>query len=521
MTPAPPHWWQTQRFVLAMAVLAMVPLLWPTIPPLVDLPGHMGRFRVQLDGGAHPWLSDWYGFRWALIGNLGLDVLVVPLTPIFGLELAVKLVVLTIPALTVTGLLWTARELHGRLPATAVFALPIAYSQPLHFGFVNFALSMALALNLFALWLALARRGRVGSRAALFVPLSCALWVVHTYGWGLLGVLAFSGEVMRQWRRPSPLRSLARAAAGCLPLALPLVLMVLWRGGGQAGGDTGDWFNWAAKMQYVLSIFRDRWQLIDVGTLTVLVLALFHFARRSDTRWAPAASIATLILLAMFLIIPRLVFGSAYADMRLAPFVLGLAFVAIRPVASVERATALIALTLFAARIGVTTASLALFSNSYDRELAVLNHVPVGARLVTLVGLNCRGDWPLPRLEHIGSIALERRLAYANDQFAMAGAQLLTTRYTAAGDFAHDSSQVVLREGCGRSFWPTINEALRRVPRDAFDYIWLVQPPAYDARLAEGLTPVWRAGSSVLYRVDARTTPQPISPRPAPSAGRR
>ncbi|MFX7988875.1 hypothetical protein ABTK55_20070, partial [Acinetobacter baumannii] len=81
--------------------------------PMVDLPGHMGRYRVELDFSHYPWLGDWYHFQWALIGNLGLDLLVLPLAPIFGLELAVKLIVITIPALTVMGLLWIAREVHG------------------------------------------------------------------------------------------------------------------------------------------------------------------------------------------------------------------------------------------------------------------------------------------------------------------------------------------------------------------------------------------------------------------------
>ena len=43
------HWWQTRWFVVGMALASIIPLLWPTIPPLVDLPGHMGRYRVQLD----------------------------------------------------------------------------------------------------------------------------------------------------------------------------------------------------------------------------------------------------------------------------------------------------------------------------------------------------------------------------------------------------------------------------------------------------------------------------------------
>ena len=71
---------------------------------LVDLPGHMGRYRVQLDRGAHPWLADWYKFEWSLIGNLGVDLLIEPLAPLIGLEPAVKLIVMAIPALTAAGL---------------------------------------------------------------------------------------------------------------------------------------------------------------------------------------------------------------------------------------------------------------------------------------------------------------------------------------------------------------------------------------------------------------------------------
>ena len=43
---APPGlrpWWETRWFVAAMVILAAVPLLYPPIPPLVDLLGHMGR----------------------------------------------------------------------------------------------------------------------------------------------------------------------------------------------------------------------------------------------------------------------------------------------------------------------------------------------------------------------------------------------------------------------------------------------------------------------------------------------
>ena len=509
------RWWQTRWFVAAMVVAATLPLLWPDIPPLVDLPGHMGRYRVQLDGGTHSWLADWYDFRWSLIGNLGIDLLIVPLAPVFGLELAVKLIVIAIPALTVSGLLWIAREVHGRVPATALFALPLAYSYPFQFGFVNFALSMALALNLFALWLRLARLGHVRLRAVLFVPLSCLLWLCHTFGWGVLGVLAFSAEMIRQHdlrkdgRGGHWLESWFRAAVGCLPLALPIAMMIFWRSGDHVTGKTTDWFNWAAKLNWVLMVLRDRWMLFDIVSVTTLFVILAKGIRDERIEYSRNLSLSALFLLAVFLLLPRIVFGSAYADMRLAPFVFAIAVIALRPRPGLSlRGAATIAgigLAFFAVRIGAQTVSYWLYDRDYDRTLAALDHVPIGGKLVTFVGRRCLDDWTYSRLEHIAAIALERRLAYANDQWSMAGAQLLTTRYLPAGRFSHDPSQIVTDVKCRGEWWRPIALSMRYFPRAAFDYVWVIRPPApYDPLLNRGLVPIWRNGRDTLFRVDHR-----------------
>ena len=81
-------------FLVAVVAATMVPLLYPPIPPLVDLFGHMGRYRVELDLGHSPWLQQYYDYHWAAIGNLGVDILVLLLGPLVGLEPAVKLIVL-------------------------------------------------------------------------------------------------------------------------------------------------------------------------------------------------------------------------------------------------------------------------------------------------------------------------------------------------------------------------------------------------------------------------------------------
>jgi hypothetical protein len=511
-----PRWWQTRMFVAAMALLAALPLVWPDIPPLVDLPGHMGRYRVQLSRGQVPWFADWYNFDWQLIGNLGIDLLIEPLAPLIGLEPAVKLIVMATPVLTATGLLWIAREVHGRIPPTALFALPIVYSFPFHFGFVNFALAMALALNAFALWLRLARLGRLRLRAVLFVPIGLIVWVCHTYGWGLLGVLAFSGELIRQWDRHSDWRERWWKApfwAGihCLSLFPPALLMLAWRSGGQVSGQTGDWFNWRAKMQWVTMIFRDRWELFDMATLAVLFLVLLKGVRDPAIQYSRHLSISALFLVAVYVLLPRIVFGSAYADMRLAPYALGIALLALRPKPGLSmRHAALMAaagLTFFGVRIAATTYSYWLYDRSYDRELAALDRLPEGARLITFIGETCRHEWTMSRLEHLPGIALERRLAYANDQWSMAGAQLLTVRLQGAPGFNHDPSQIVTDVKCAREWWRPIAVSLARFPRQTFDYVWIVQPPAYDRRLEAGLIPVWRSGTSALFRVDDAAGP--------------
>src|SRR5687768_12926242 len=145
-------WWEHPALLVSLVLASILPLLWPDVPPLLDLPGHMGRYRIQLDIDESTALQQYYGFHWALIGNLGVDLLIELLSPVIGLEPAVKLIVLTVPPLTAGGLLWVAYEVHGRIPPTALFALPFAYNFPFLFGFLNFALSMALALMAFALW---------------------------------------------------------------------------------------------------------------------------------------------------------------------------------------------------------------------------------------------------------------------------------------------------------------------------------------------------------------------------------
>jgi hypothetical protein len=529
-TPRP--WWEGRPFVAAMILLAFIPLAYPAIPPLVDIGGHMGRYKVAADLAHNPILQQWFSFRWLPIGNLGVDLLVVPLAKLVGVELATKLVVMSIPPLTVAGMLWVAREVHNRLPPTVAFALPLAFGHPFMFGFINFALSMALALLAFGLWLRLGRLGKSRLRALLFVPISFVVYFAHTFGWGMLGLLCFSAEAVRQHDRGhSWWMSILRAAYHAMAMALPLLLIVLWRTEA-TGGLTHRWFDWDFKWEYLLRMFRDRWEVYDIASAAVVLAVPFFALVHPRLTLSRNLAFSGLILAATYVLLPRIVFGSAYADMRLVPFAAAIFVLAVRfkkethfPLAGW---LAVAAVGFMLVRLAGTTASTAIAWNRQAVQLKALDHIDRGSRVAVLVWDECE-RWPLRRSDHLGAIATVRKEAYTNDHWPMAGSTLMTVRYPAAGWFQRDPSQIVRDAGCRHEGW-SVRAALYNLPHDSFDYLWLIDLQEIPVEWVEGWQQIWAVkGSILLKRVPIskageerrlrtlRTVTAPGQPAPAPA----
>ena len=497
-------WWE-QRWFLALVVLATtVPLLYPPIPPLVDLFGHMGRYRVELDAGNSPFLNQYYAYHWAAIGNLGVDLLIIPLGKLFGLELAVKLIVLAIPPLTAIGMLWVAREVHGRVPPTAFFALPFIYGFPFLFGFVNFTLSVALAFLAFGLWLRLGRLERTTLRSWLFAPIALIVFFCHTYGWGLLGLMCFSADAVRLHDRGRTWwRAGIEAALHTSVMALPLVIMLAWRSETH-GGQTVDWFNWKIKWRWIYSALRDQWKWFDIGSL-IAAAAVFLFAMFSRKLTLSRNLAFSAIVLAFgFALLPRIIFGSAYADMRLVPYLMAVGLLAIRFRGAPDRRTAhvlaVLGLVFFGTRTAANTISLGMSANDQAAKMEAIDVMPRGARVISLVGMTCREYWPMLRNGHLGAMVIVRREGFANDQWVIEGVNLLDLKYNRAGYFAADPSQLVRPNNCRDRLHRQIDESLSTLPRDDFDYVWLIDPPAYNPETAADMTPVWRGPGSILYK---------------------
>ncbi|WP_448658202.1 hypothetical protein ACPVPU_12105 [Sphingomonas sp. CJ99] len=504
---SPLRWWQTRWFAVVAVLAAAIPLLWPALPPFTDLPGHVGRYRVMLDGGEGP-LARFFLFEWRWTGNLGVDLIVAALGPVIGLEPAVKLAVLSIPMLTVAAILALSRELHGRVTPFALFALPLVYSFALHFGFINYTLSMALALSGVVVWLRLGRLGRIRQRALLAIPFSFLLWTTHIVGWGMMSTLILATALAdrlsqgRGWSRAVPL-----AAMDCLPMAGPLLLVAapLWSAAAGGGAPMGPFLDWRAKLVGLGMIARDRWLAVDLATILLpagLIVAAGigvggRFERRG--RWMTGA------VLAVYIAMPFTLMGSAYADIRLAPYLMMVALLAIGPV-PIGRpgigALAAAAVAFAGLRLAATTTSLALIDRDWQRELAALDHVPDGARVMAMIGQHCADPWARTRLDHLPGMAMARRRAVTNNQWGMSGGALMAVRRSPSDYFDHDPSQFVLDTPCpGAGPLLTQAQSLARFPRERFTHLWMIRPHPLAPGATHRMRRIWTNGDSALFEI--------------------
>jgi hypothetical protein len=497
-------WLQDPRVLLLICALGVLPVAVTGMPLLVDLGGHLGRFAVQTDEGASPVLRQWYSFHWGMIPNLGTDLLVQALTPRLGLEPALRLVVTAIPGLQIAGWLLLARAVHGRVPPTTLFALPLAYGYPFQFGFLNFTLGMALGTILLAAWIWLGRRHRTVLRWFLFVPLSCVLWVTHLVGWAVFAILAGCSELVAWRGRGLERRNACVAAAANLACLLAPWLVKLVAGGAHGHGATLEWFDLEAKAFYLIMPLRDRWAIWDIGSaLVILGMIGWSWRSRQMTRDAGLA-LGAMMLTASYLAVPRLLLGSAYADMRLMPAMLAMALLAVRPGPLADRRTmavlALAGLSFTGARLAGNTWSLALFDRTMRDDLVALDAVPTGSQLVILTIETCDPSivpWQRERRFHLGGYAIARRHAFSNDQWVIPGGQLLQVHNPAAGSFETDPSETAHEQPCRHH--PGLDTIMARIP-PAMKLAWILDDGR--ARAFPGWHPLRFTPASVLYGRD-------------------
>jgi hypothetical protein len=498
-------------WVIACVAAALPVLVCRGLPPLTDLGGHLGRYAVQIDAGRSADLSRWYSFHWDLLPNLGVDLLMQFMAPLFGLEPALMVIVVAIPVLQVSGFLMLARVVHGRISPLTLFALPLAYSYPFQFGFLNFVLSTALAVWALVLWIWLGEREQIMLRSLVFLPICVALWVCHLVGWSLFCIFATTNELAKAYDRGLSWRTLTRHVL--LPLsclATPLVIDIFWRiafGGHEKMDELlnmDDLFNNFEKLGFLLMPLRDSWMAWDLGATAVLLgLIVWGWLSSRFSRHRGLA-LGVICLAVIYAIMPGTVLGSAMADMRLVPMLFAMALIAVRPPLSSDRRIALWlvlgGITFAGARFAGNALSLMLLDSQFDQDLAILDKIPSGATVISLSVEPCEKTflpWERERRAHLGGYAIARRHQFSNDQWVRPGGQLLRVNNPAVEPFSSDMSQIASYPTCQGE--KALSEYVTNVPSSA-QYLWILYDGVEDS--IAGWHPVLRSPGSVLYAAD-------------------
>jgi hypothetical protein len=488
--------------VVAIAILLTLPLLLPPVLPLTDLGGHVGRYAVQLDAGRDHQLTQWYTFRWLLSPNLGADLLVEGLAPLFGLEPAVRVIAMLAVFLQALGILATSRALHGRITPFAVFALPFVYGRSFLYGFLNYTLALGLLWCSLALWITMSEGPALRRRWAAFALLATLMWTCHLAGWALLCIAVGSQELMRQRAGKRGWISAAVASIGPLScLFVPWVIKLLSFQPSAGTGATNGFFHMLEKVSQVFQVFEDRWFMFDVVSVEIIALLIAWSWLTKWTRLNRGMMLAAFATAVCVIVIPERLLGSFFADQRLIEPALLFALLGIgfsgRGPARLPHALFAVAILFAGARLGGNTLSLWQLGNRAAADLKVLEPLPHHAQMVTFRALKCPPPmpWMFDRSTHLSGYALARRHAFSNDQWDTPGAQLLKIHNPAAGPFATDGSTLVFETSChGKS---SVVAKADHVPA-AISYLWVMW--SSEPKPLSRWEPMARNGKSVLYR---------------------
>ncbi len=465
---------------IALAIASALPFLVAAYPQMSDYPSHLARYYVMLDGGMNPFLARYYDFDWRWTGNLGVDLLIWPMSFLFGLERAGWLIGLILPPLTGLGVMSVEWALRRRVGVGSLLAFALIWSPAMGMGFYNFCLALALALFAFALWV---RLENWRWRWLVFLPLGIVVWLCHLAGWGVLGLLVFGYE----WHR----RKGFGAFLAPWPLMLPFVPILL-EGEAQGALSYG-----AHVLRYKIFIWVQALRVqslhADLGGLGLIVLILLIAAcfRKIDGRLGWAA----LLLLIGTIAVPRHLGGGDYADYRLIAVALMIGCLAIDW--RVPRWVLWLAPALFLARLVPTAIAWHADSRALAQDLKALDFLPQGARVAGAVVTD--DVWPLNPFSHAPSYATLRRDALVNSHFAVPGVHMLRLKQ-GGEDFVDPSQRIMHRRG-------TPIDLAAFEPAKHADYLWYFGRER-PTTMPPGAKVLFRARTSFLARLANRESPR-------------
>ena len=304
---------------LALLALALVPLALADPLPLVDLPNHLARAYVLANIDTSTVFARYFETNWQFLSNLGGDIVLPPLLGVMSPHAASVLFAAMLLIATATAVLAIHRTLFGHWSAFPLLVFLFLYNKPFLWGFLNYVMSVALALWLFFAWLQL-RNLAWWLRVPLFAVLTALLAPVHLYGFGIYAVLVGTSELSRVALAPR-----ATWGRGAVTLALNALPFVpgLWLVFASSTTDAPDfiWGSVLGKLHGLLEVV-ETYNPFEAAFVLVLFGAIFGaglFTRRIVVH--PVMVLGLVVLAIIYFAIPIQLFGSGYAGVRILPVI--------------------------------------------------------------------------------------------------------------------------------------------------------------------------------------------------------
>lgn len=488
------------RYIACLLAFAAIPMLIVTVPSGSDYPNHLARHHVFAAIGRGTALDQHFRVVWRWVGNLGVDLPALALTPLLGVETATRMTSALIAPLTVLGILLLSRSVHGRITASAALALPFAFAQPFFYGFLNYCLSVALALICAAIWNFDKKRGIF--RAVAFGLAALIVWTAHIMGWAILLTLIAGTEFAATQGFRDLLSRMVRAG----PLLAPAIPFLMWR---SSSSGPAYWYDpnfITSKAMNFVTALKGLSLPFDLGmTLVIGVAAVIALVFAGGRRLKPSLAYSGGLLLLGTLCMPTTLLGSWGADLRLAPVAMMIALMAIGPASSPQRERQLFCLGigLFVLRVGWTSIQWRQADLVLQSRLTLLDTVPRGGRLGFIsVETGCR-KWALTADRKLGAYAVTRRDAFTNTLFEIPGADLMIFRNASDRVRWFDGSQDI-QPLCpkGAPDLAKLRSRMNEMKAHRFNAIWVAGLVPRDVRPLAGYTISRRDEIDTLYLQD-------------------
>ncbi len=484
----------TAAAAVAAAIAITVLISQFDFPPLVDWPNHMARHYLEALALSGQPLPPNYAIEYAVMPNLGSDLVVPVLVMAFGHILASKIFIIFSIALYFAGpalfVLQQGSYSRASLAATALL-LPWLMAGTFFWGFMNYYSGVGLA------FLAAANHVRLASKDALPLwqlaiqaALLVLLYLWHLTSIGIFLVLAGCHALAAlnvETSRVAVLRRLLPLAATALPaLAVMISVMLTPKLNALSGGLV--WSTPLRKLTLIGAYFIAYMPLADMATLALWGLAIilmFKF-HRPLSRTITFPALAALAFAVLYVVLPVEVGTTSGADIRMLPPLL-ICCIAVLATLPLSR-LAPIGLSLIIVASMIRTTSIAFAWTHMEHDARALStyfrNVSPHARILVLT-LDRASKQNFQ--SHLMGWAVPQNGAYVSNLFSYSGQQTLTL-------LGPKTEPILTETDTGHS----IDVAAVRAH---FDFVWVFNPSSVAVALPSDWKPVLGEGAGKLFKV--------------------